>query len=115
MLINDSALEAGFEGFKTVFNNSFEAAKSHKDTVAMGVNSTTTKENYDWFGQFPSMRKWVSDRINKQLQSHDFRICNELFESTIHVKRTDMEDDCVGICKPLFAEMSRTTKRLETV
>lgn len=112
MLINDAVLEAAFKGFKMVFNDSFKAASSHQDTVTLAANSTTTEENYGWFGQFPSMRKWVSDRIIKRLQSHDFRIRNELFESTIHVKRADMEDDRVGICKPHFAEMGRTTKRV---
>jgi phage major head subunit gpT-like protein len=44
------------------------------------------------------------------MAAHGYTIVNKLFESTVSVKRTDIEDDEVGIYKPLFGEMGRAAK-----
>ncbi len=111
MNVNGSNLELVYRGFKTVYNTAFEATESLKDTVAMTVTSQTAEEHYGWLGQFPDLREWVGDRILKQLSSHGFKIENKLFESAVVVKRTDMEDDRLGMYKPMFSEMGRTTKQ----
>lgn len=111
MNITDPNLELVYKGFKTVYNESFDGTVSHKDTLAMTVTSNTTEEHYGWFGQFPKLREWVGDRQVKQLKSHGFAIRNRKFESTVSVERDDISDDRVGLYKPMFQEMGRTSKQ----
>lgn len=110
MLINASNLDLVYRGFRTVYNESFEAAPSYYDRVAMTVSSSTRSEDYGWLGQYPKMREWIGDRVLKGLTTHGFTIKNRDFESTIEVDRNDIADDRVGIFKPLFAEMGRTAR-----
>ena len=79
MLINDANLQLVAKGFQTIYNTSFDATVSHKDTVAMTVQSTGSEENYGWLGQFPGLREWIGDRQIKKLSSHGFKIENRRF------------------------------------
>ena len=110
MDFNTATLDAAYKGFKTVYNDSFEATESKSDAISMEVLSNGSEEQYGWMGMFPEMRKWLDERIINQLSEHGFTIKNETFESTISVKRTDFEDDKLGLLKPLFSEAGRLAK-----
>lgn len=107
MLINKTNLSAVFDGYKTAFNTGFEGAESHHNDVAMTIPSTAREETYGWLGQFPRLRQWLGDRVIKNLALHSYAIKNKLFEDTIAVKRTDIEDDQYGLLSPLLSEMGR--------
>jgi phage major head subunit gpT-like protein len=94
-----------FEGFETIYSDSFSNAPSYVDEVATRVSSGTRDETYGWLGSFPQIRKWVGARYINNLSAHKFKIVNELFESTIAVKRDDMEDDRMGIYTAMFREI----------
>lgn len=111
MLIDDANLELVAKGFKSIYTTAFDSTVSHKDTVAMTVQSQSSEENYGWLGQFPALREWVGDRQVHQLASHGFAIRNKKFENTIKVKREDLEDDKYGVYKPMFSEMGRVSKQ----
>jgi phage major head subunit gpT-like protein len=99
-----------FTGFSAAYKKGFDAAPSHKDKIAMVTNSTNAEEIYSFLGGFPEMRKWLGDRHIKQLGSHGWSIKNELFESTVEVKRTHMEDDNIGHYGAMFEEVGRVSK-----
>ena len=44
------------------------------------------------------------------MAAHGYTITNRKFESTVGVPREDIEDDSVGVYKPLFEEMGRAAK-----
>lgn len=94
-------------GFKASFQGALEAAPSEFKKIATVVPSTSAANIYGWLGQFPALREWIGDRVVKDMAAHGYQITNKLFESTVGVKRTDIEDDNVGIYTPLFAEMGR--------
>lgn len=71
----------------------------------MTVPSSSRENVYPWLGTLPSMRKWVGDRVIRNLSAHDYSIKNEPFEATLAIKRDDIEDDQVGIYGPLFRDM----------
>lgn len=108
MLINAGSLQGLFQGFKTSFNKGLDSAPSHYKQIAMVTNSTTAEETYGWLGQFPSIREWVGDRVVKNLTAHSYAVRNRVFESTIAVPRTNIEDDQYGIYGPLMAELGRS-------
>lgn len=65
-------------------------------TVAMQVSSSTASNTYDWLGDFPSLREWVGDRVVKDMKENAYQITNKLFEGTVGIARTHIEDDNVG-------------------
>ena len=102
MIINGQTLDLAFRGFKTVYTEAFDQAETHYDKIAMTVPSSSRDESYGWIGQFPQLREWVGPRHVKNLAAHGFTITNRTFESTVAVKRSDVEDDRLGIFKPMF-------------
>jgi phage major head subunit gpT-like protein len=111
MIINGQTLDLAFQGFKTVYTEAFDQAETHYDKIAMTVPSSSRDESYGWIGQFPQLREWVGPRHVKNLAAHGFTITNRTFESTVAVKRSDVEDDRLGIFKPMFAEMGTFARR----
>ncbi|HWQ09628.1 MAG TPA: Mu-like prophage major head subunit gpT family protein, partial [Holophaga sp.] len=105
MIINQGNLSNLFTGFKASFNEGFRSAQPLWNLVATPVPSTTKSETYSWLGQFPRLREWIGDRQVKNISQSGYAITNKKFESTISVKRDDIEDDQYGVYSPLFKEM----------
>ncbi|PRD42363.1 hypothetical protein C5748_16355 [Phyllobacterium phragmitis] len=110
MIINKQSLGDIFTGFKANFNIGFEGAGSAYGEIAMIVPSTNSSERYGWLGQVPKLREWIGDREIKSLEAHGFAVTNKLFEDTISVKRTDIEDDNIGVYAPFFTDLGRASK-----
>jgi len=107
MIVNKQNLNGVFNGFKAAFNKGIESAESHYKDIAMIVPSNTKEETYGWLGQFPRLREWAGDRVIRNLAAHGYSVKNKLFEDTIGVKRTDIEDDQYGVLTPILTEMGR--------
>lgn len=106
-LVTSALLIALRTSFKASFQGALEVAPSEYKKLATVVASSSASNTYGWLGQFPQLREWIGDRVVKDMAAHGYQISNKLFESTVGVKRTDIEDDNVGIYSPLFAEMGR--------
>lgn len=98
----------------TAFRADFEAGKTMADPawnkVATLVRSSSKSNTYGWLGQFPQFREWVGERQIKDMQAHGYQILNKLWEATVGVQRTDIEDDELGIYSPLFQEAGRASE-----
>lgn len=101
------ALQVGYQG---VFQKAFQAAEPQWPSVAMEVRSTTAEEKYGWLGEFASMKEWIGDRQVKNIAASDYAIKNKDYEASVEVKRTDIEDDKIGLYNPLFSEMGRSAR-----
>ncbi len=101
-------------GLRTGFSKAFQDALTNTPTdwekVATRVPSSAASNTYGWLGQFPALREWVGDRVLKDMAAQAYQVQNKLYEGTVAVKRTDIEDDNVGVYTPLFAEMGRAAK-----
>jgi phage major head subunit gpT-like protein len=111
MLVNSQSLSLIYQGFKTVVSDAFAATETDWPKIAMEVPSQSGSETYAWLGQFPSMREWVGPRVINNLSGYGFALQNKVFEATVSVARTDIEDDKIGIFKPVFSEMGGNAKR----
>jgi len=109
-IITPALVSALFTGYKAEFQRVFGETPSHWDRIATLMPSTSRSNTYGWLGQFPKLVEWVGPRVLKDMAAHGYSISNKLFESTVGVARTDIEDDEVGIYKPLFGEMGRAAK-----
>lgn len=107
MIITPSLLTALMTSFKNEYQAGQTMAEPQWDRLASRVGSSSRSNTYGWLGQFPQFRKWVGDRVIKDMKAHGYEITNELFESTVGVARTDIEDDNIGAYSMLFQEMGR--------
>ncbi|WP_299440179.1 Mu-like prophage major head subunit gpT family protein [uncultured Rhodospira sp.] len=110
MLINRTNLSDTFVGFKTIFNDAFNTAESEYQRVAMDVPSATSEEDYKWMGKTTRFRKWLGDRVIQNLSAHSYVIKNEPFENTVGVDRDDIEDDKLGVYKPMIQQLGYDAK-----
>jgi len=97
MLVNKESLKAIFTGLKLIFNTRLKAASDDWKKTTMEVPSSSSGEDYAWLSRFPKMRKWVGDKVIKNIEAGKFYKKNENWETTISVNRDDIEDDNIGI------------------
>lgn len=105
MIINRQNLNDLFTGFNAAFQRGLQGAESHFAMIATTVPSTTSEEHYGWLGKWPGLREWIGERQVKQLASHDYRIKNRKFESTVGVDRDEIDDDRFGIYGPMMESL----------
>ena len=110
MIITTAALLALRTAYSSLFQTALAGAESVKDKVATTVPSTTASNTFGWLGQWPGFREWVGDRVFKDMAAHSYTVTNKSWESSVGVKRTDIEDDNYGVYNPMFAEMGRAAK-----
>ncbi|WP_271103401.1 Mu-like prophage major head subunit gpT family protein [Pseudomonas tohonis] len=105
--LSPALLAALFAGYRGEFQKAFQEAKPQWSSVATLVPSTTASNIYAWLGQFPTLREWIGPRVLKEMASGDYTIVNKLFEATVGVPRTAVEDDQAGLFRAMFSEMGR--------
>lgn len=106
--INTHVLKTLGTAFKTSYQGGLGQHPAQWGQIATTITSTTARNEYGWLGQFPSMRKWVGDRVVHQMSGHGYAIVNDDFELTQGVLRNHIEDDNVGMYSKIFEEWGRS-------
>lgn len=109
MIITSGTLSALFTAFKAEFQNAQAATPTDWARIATLVPSSSASNTYGWLGQFPTFREWIGERVLKNMAAHGYSITNKKYESSVGVPRDAIEDDEIGVYKPLFAEMGRAS------
>lgn len=97
MYITGDTLDLLFKGFNTKFNEFHTQVKTNWMDVAMKTTSVGGEEVYGWLSGLPQIREWLGSSVISQMRTSDYVLKNKLFESTIEVQRTDIEDDKFGL------------------
>lgn len=98
-----------FTVFNTRFRGAFAGSAPDWSKIATKIMSTGKTEDYSWLNDWPAIREWVGDRVLKELAASTYSVTNKPYESTIRVKRDNIEDDQLGIYGPMFEELGRAT------
>ncbi|OEU65813.1 MAG: head protein [Desulfovibrio sp. S3730MH75] len=106
-VITNALLAALGVTYRTDFKAGAAMAPEHWRQVATEIPSSAASNTYGWLGEMPGMREWIGDRVIKDLESHGYTITNKSYEATVGIKRTDIEDDAVGVYKPVMQELGR--------
>ena len=64
--------------------------------LANRFQSNSASELYAGLGLPPVMREWIGPKLAKQLKEYPFRIDNKDWESTLEIKRKDLQRDKTG-------------------
>jgi phage major head subunit gpT-like protein len=108
MIITNETLQA----LRTMVRGEFAAQQAALGAdpiykkLATIVPSSTNSNTYGWLGQFPRLREWVGPRVVRDIAESAYAITNKKFEATLGVRRTDIEDDNLGIYRSLSAHMA---------
>ena len=98
--------------FRKEFAAGIGLIKPQHQEIAMTVSSNTKVNTYGFLGQFPKLREWVGERQIKKMQAQGTSIENKLYESTVSVPRTDIEDDQVGLFRPMVQQAGQAAAEL---
>jgi phage major head subunit gpT-like protein len=95
------------KSFNAIFNEALQAMPPIWPKYAMKVLSGGASEDYQWLGDTPSMREWLGDKFVKDVLGYGFNVPNKKWESTIGVKRDDIEDDRLGKYNILVQQLAQ--------
>jgi phage major head subunit gpT-like protein len=99
---------------KTMWNQVFtEPIPADLLRLATFAPSTGAGEDYAWLGDIPQFRKWVGDRVFKDIRAYKYRIENEEWEDSIAVPRKDVEDDQLGLIGPKVKMLAEAYRKLQ--
>lgn len=110
--VTPTVVKALFTGFDVAFKGALQAAPSKYTEIATVIKSTNASTTYAWLGQMPSLKEWLGDRTITAIQTHGYSVVNKDWASAVEVKRTDIEDDNVGVYTPLIQELGRAAGTL---
>ncbi|HRD86153.1 MAG TPA: Mu-like prophage major head subunit gpT family protein [Rubrivivax sp.] len=110
MLINRQNIADMFRGFQVIYQDAWMQAPSMYEQIATVVPSTAAEEHYGWLGTMPRMREWLGDRVVQSLSSSDYTIKNKPYEVTIGVDRDHIEDDRLGVYRPMIQMLAQEAK-----
>lgn len=97
LLINRENVSEIFRNIRTTFQQVFEATPTRWQSIATQIDTNQLVEKIDWLDAFPNWRKWVGDKVVNALAAHSYALELEEWETTIAVKRRDIEADRLGI------------------
>lgn len=98
--------------FKKDFATGISLVKPQWQDLATKVSSNTKITTYGFLSQFPKMREWVGKRQVQKMQAQGMSIENKTYEATVGIPRTDIEDDQVGLFRPMMTQMGQTAAEL---
>lgn len=78
--------------------------------IATEIKSAGPGNIYSWLGAFPMLKKWAGDRVIENMKNSDYTLMNDLFEATVGIAITDIEDDNLGIYAPMFEQMGESAE-----
>ncbi len=90
-------LQALFTGMSAAFTEGLDAVNPQWREIATEVPSSTSANNYGWLADIPGIKEWVAERQLASVGKHAYAVENKTWETSIKVKRDDVEDDQIGM------------------
>lgn len=96
------------KGLKAIFMKAYDEARKESilSRIATTVPSDSDSEDYSWLGAAPAVREFLAERQAKDLANFNYNIKNKTWENTIGVKRTDLEDNKLGMLQLRIKELA---------
>lgn len=107
MAIDTARAIATVRGLTSKFDVGMAGASPFYPTVSTIVPSTGSDEKYGFLGSMPGMREWLGDRLFKSLLASDYTLVNKLWESSVRIEKTDIEDDRLGMYGSVLEQLGQ--------
>lgn len=109
LVINQASLSGIYKSFLTIFNEQLTVTQPTWPRIAMEVPSTGSEIDYKWLLSIPMLREWIGERYIKNMEAMSWIIKNKTFEGTVGVLRELIEDDQVGVYRPIIQGLADNT------
>lgn len=106
MALNTAKYEVLLNTLTAKFNMAADQAEPFYPQVCYVHPSSRLTETFGMLGNMPGIREWLGDRKFKELRAMDFSISNKLWESSLLIKKTDVDDDHVGLYGPVMENLA---------
>jgi phage major head subunit gpT-like protein len=112
MIITSANLANLNRGFRTLFLDAYQGGgyTPRVDSYAMPTTSSSAEEFYGWLAAVPGLRELLGEITIRNIADLNYSVKNREFESTIGVKRKDVERDNFGMYNMLFTAMGVAAK-----
>lgn len=87
------------------FDMAAKAADVFYPTISTVVPSNRLNEQYGWLGGMPGVREWLGDRQFKELRASNFVLANRLWEDSLLIQKTDLQDDVMGMYEMVMPQL----------
>lgn len=101
-IVTNSVLDGLRTTYEGLFAQVFANTPTWYERLCSIVPSSAKSNTYGWIMNNFAMREWVGPRVVQNMQEHEWQVFNKLWEMTADLKRTDVEDDNLGV----FATMT---------
>jgi phage major head subunit gpT-like protein len=98
-------------GIKGNFFSAYDAATPLYPQLCTEIPSDKSEEKYGWLGAAPNIREWVDERQAMGLLDYDYTLKNKLWEATMAVSRSELEDDQLGQILIRARDMGQRARR----
>lgn len=102
MSLDVAGAVATLRGLTAKFDNAVMQQTPFYPSVCTIAPSVGADEAYGMLGGMPGMREWLGDRVFHSLRAGKFTIENKLWENSVAINKTDIEDDRLGMYVPLL-------------
>lgn len=97
-IANQSNVEAARVGFRAAFLAQLGLVTERPlEKLLLNVPSTTTLEEWEWLGDFPSFEEWTGDRIMDVMSAFKLQVKNKDWSSGLRVHQNQFKDDKIGL------------------
>jgi len=104
VIVSQATLNALRRNFSRAFQDGIKGAPSEYAKIATRVPSATAQNIYGWLMKFPQLQEWGkgAKRAARSIAEKVYALENKKYESTVDVNREDIEDDNLGMYRPLM-------------
>lgn len=75
--------------------------------ISTVIPSNGAGEKYAWLGSMPGVREWLGDRQFKELRAANFTLENKLWESSLEIPKTNLDDDTMGMYSMAMPDLAQ--------
>lgn len=106
MALDTAAAVAKLRSLTAKFDNKVKATKTFYSRLASVIPSDGADEEYGMLGSVPGIREWLGDREFHTPRALSFTLENKLWESSIAVQKTHMDDDRMKMYGTMFENLA---------
>ncbi len=111
MSLDTAAAVATLRSLTAKFDNRVKATTPFYPNLCSIIPSNGYDEEYGMLGSVPSIREWLADRQFHTARAAKFTIVNKLWESSISVQKTHLDDDRMGLYTTQFESLATRAAR----
>ena len=106
MALNTARYEVLLNTLTAKFEMMLARAEPFYPRVCYTFPSNRLTETFGMLGNMPGIREFLGDRKFKELRAMDFSITNKHWESSMLIKKTDADDDHMGLYGPVMEQLA---------